>query len=232
MLEVKNIHTYYGSSYILQGVSLTVGKEEVVCLLGRNGAGKSTTLKSIMGIAPSREGTILFKGEEISRLKTFQIAWKGIGYVPEDRRIYPDFSVRENLEIVPHRRNEGMQWGLKESFALFPKLKQIEKRLGKQLSGGEQQMLTIARTLMGNPELVLLDEPSQGLAPIMVNILTEAIKKMKSLGITLLMSEQNINLAIKVASRVYVLDNGKIVFESAIKDLIQNEDIARKYLLV
>jgi branched-chain amino acid transport system ATP-binding protein len=232
MLEVKNIHTYYGSSYILQGVSLTVSKEEVVCLLGRNGAGKSTTLKSIMGIVSPREGMVLFKGEEIRGLKPFQIAWKGVGYVPEDRRIYPDFSVRENLEIVPHRTEGGMQWGLKESFALFPKLKQIEKRLGKQLSGGEQQMLTIARTLMGNPELVLLDEPSQGLAPIMVNTLIEAIKKMIGLGITLLMSEQNIHLAMKVASRVYILDNGKIVFESTIRDFIQNEEIAKRYLLV
>jgi branched-chain amino acid transport system ATP-binding protein len=232
VLEVKDIHTYYGSSYILQGVSLTVSKEEVACLLGRNGAGKSTTLKTIMGIVSPREGMILFKGEEIRGLKPFQIAWKGVGYVSEDRRIYPDFSVRENLEIVPHRKDEGMQWGLRESFTLFPQLKLIERRLGKQLSGGEQQMLTIARTLMGNPELVLLDEPSQGLAPIMVTTLIEAIKKMRSLGITLLMSEQNIHLAIKVASRVYILDNGRVVFESSIDDFVKNEAIARKYLLV
>ena len=144
MLEVKTIHTYYGSSYILQGVSMTVKKGEVVCLLGRNGAGKTTTLKSIMGIAPPREGMIFFKGEEIRGLKPFQIARKGLGYVPEDRRIYPDFSVRENLEIVPPRRDGRLHWGLKESYDLFPKLKLIERRLGKQLSGGEQQMLTIA----------------------------------------------------------------------------------------
>jgi len=232
VLEVETVHTYYGSSYILQGVSLTVKKEEVVCLLGRNGSGKTTTLKTIMGIAPSRKGAISFKGEEISRLKPFQIARKGVGYVPEDRRIYPDFTVRENLEVVPRRRDGGLPWGLKESYDLFPKLKLIERRLGKQLSGVEQQMLSIARTLMGGPELILLDEPSQGLAPIMVNTLIDAIRKLRNRGVTILMSEQNIHAAIKVANRVYLLDNGKVVFESAVSDFVQNENIARRYLLV
>ncbi len=232
MLEVEGIHTYYGSSYILRGVSLRVRKGEVVCLLGRNGAGKTTTLKSIMGIVPPRDGMISFKGARIAGLKPFQIARKGLGYIPEDRRIFPDFSVRENLTVVPSRPGSGVRWGLEESYDLFPKLKLLEKRLGKQLSGGEQQMLTIARTLMGSPELVLLDEPTQGLAPIMVNALITAIGKLRALGITILMSEQNISLAVKTADRVCILDNGKVVFEGPAKDFVQNEEITQRYLLV
>jgi branched-chain amino acid transport system ATP-binding protein len=232
MLEVQEIHTYYGSSYVLQGVSLMVGLGEIVCILGRNGAGKTTTLKSIMGILTPRRGSVKYNGREIKGLRPFKIARMGIEYVPEDKRIYPDFTVRENLEVVPRNLQREAQWGFNEVFTLFPQLKMIQKRLGGQLSGGEKQMLTIARALVGNPELLLLDEPCEGLAPMVVASLLEAVKKIRSQGVTVLLTEQNVHFCIKLSDRVYILDEGKVVFEGTSKDFLQHEDLAKKYLLV
>jgi branched-chain amino acid transport system ATP-binding protein len=233
VLEAQDIHTYYDSSYILRGVSLQVKTGEIVALLGRNGAGKTTTLKSIMGILVPRKGSLIYKGQEIKGLRPFQIARKGIGYVPEDRRIYPDFTVRENLEVVSrHLRRETRWKSSEEIFTLFPELREIEARLGYQLSGGESQMLTIARTLLTNPEVLLLDEPSEGLAPLVVARLLDAIKVLKTQGLGILLSEQNSRFAAKVADRVYILDEGKILFEGTCREFVQSEEVAQKYLLV
>jgi branched-chain amino acid transport system ATP-binding protein len=232
MLEIKNIHTYYDSSYILRGVSVEVKKEEIVALLGRNGAGKSTTLKSVMGIVVPKEGIVKYNGQEISGSKPFKIARLGIGYVPEDRRTYADFTVRENLQVV-YREPEGRtKWGIDEVFSLFPELKDIQKRLGHQLSGGLNQMLTIARTLVTNPNVLLLDEPSEGLAPLVVKRLAEAIMTMRDEGLSILLSEQNSRFATKVANRVYILDEGKIVFAGTREDFVNDDELAQKYLLV
>jgi len=232
MLEIRDIHTYYDSSYILRGVSLEVKKQEIVALLGRNGAGKSTTLKSIMGIVVPRKGIVKYNGQEIRGLKPFKIARMGIGYVPEDRRTYADFTVRENLQVV-YREPEGRnRWNYDEVFSLFPELKDIQKRVGHQLSGGLNQMLTIARTLVTNPEVLLLDEPSEGLAPLVAKRLGEAIVAMKDQGLSILLSEQNSRFAAKVANRVYILDEGKIVFQGTREDFVQNDELARRYLLV
>ena len=233
MLEIKDIHTYYDSSYILRGVSLEVQAPEIVALLGRNGAGKTTTLKSIMGILVPRKGSVTYKGEQIKGLRPFQIARKGIGYVPEDRRIYPDFTVRENLEVVSrHLRRETRWKSIEAVFDLFPELRGLEARLGYQLSGGESQIVTICRTLLTNPEVLLLDEPSEGLAPLIIIRLLDAIKALKTQRLSILLSEQNSRFVTKVADRVYILDEGKIVFQGTCKDFVESEEAAQKYLLV
>jgi branched-chain amino acid transport system ATP-binding protein len=229
MLEVKNVHTYHGLSHILFNVSLTVSKGEVVGLLGRNGAGKSTTMRSIMGLTPPREGTVSFKGEDLRGVKPYVLFRKGIGYVPDDRRVFADLSVEDNLDIVYSR---SPQWTKERVYDLFPALREIQARRAGHLSGGEQQMLTIARALMGSPDLLLLDEPTEGLAPLIVKDLEEQILRLKEAGISILLSEQNIRSALKMISRVYVIDNGHIRFEGTVAELEADEEVKRKYLMV
>jgi len=229
MLDVNAIDTYYGLSHILFGVTLRVRAGEVVGLLGRNGAGKSTTMKSIMGIVPPRKGTITFKGTGIAGRKPFMLFRQGIGYVPDDRRVFADLCVDDNLEIV-HRR--GNEWDKERVYGLFPALREIRSRRAGHLSGGEQQMLTIARALMGSPELLLLDEPTEGLAPLIVRDLEEQILRLKEAGISILLSEQNVRSALKMITRAYVIDNGRIRFEGTVDELEANEEVKRKYLMI
>ena len=229
MLDVRGIHTYYGLSHILFDVSLTVSQGEVVGLLGRNGAGKSTTMRSIMGLTPPKEGTIVYDGEEITAKKPFVLFRKGIGYVPDDRRVFADLSVDDNLEIVYSRSPE---WTKERVYAIFPALGEIRSRRGGNLSGGEQQMLTIARALMGGPDLLLLDEPTEGLAPLIVRDLEQQILTLKEAGISILLSEHNIRSALKMIDRAYVIDNGRIRFHGMVDELERNEEVKKKYLMV
>ena len=232
MLEVEHIHTYYGLSHILFGVSLTIEAGKVVCLLGRNGAGKSTTLKSIIGIAPPKKGSIRFKDVEIAGKQPFMLVRMGIGYVPDDRRIFADLTVEDNLEIA-ERRVEGIQgWDKDRVFELFPVLKNIASRSGGCLSGGEQKMLAIARALMGNPELLLLDEPTEGLAPLMVKVLEERIGALKEAGLTVLLAEQNVKTTLRLSDHGYIIDDGKIRYHGSVDELRENEEVRKKYLLI
>jgi branched-chain amino acid transport system ATP-binding protein len=233
MLEVEGIHTFYGLSHILFGVSLRVEPGEVVCLLGRNGAGKTTTLKSIMGLTPPKQGSIRFKGEKITGKEPYLLARKGIGYVPDDRRIFADLTVGENLEIAARSsETRFVRWDKERVYELFPALKEIESRKGGCLSGGEQKMLAIARALMGNPELLLLDEPTEGLAPMLVRALEEQIKKLQETGLTVLLAEQNVRSALRLGDRGYIIDNGQIRYQGSIEELRENEEVRKKYLLV
>lgn len=232
MLEIEEIHTYYGLSHILFGVSLQVNPREVVCLLGRNGAGKTTTLKSIMGLTPPKQGTIKFKGEVITGKAPYLLARKGMGFVPDDRRIFADLSVGENLEIAVRKGTQSEGWAKEKVYTLFPALKNIEDRKGGCLSGGEQKMLAIARALMGNPELLFLDEPTEGLAPLLVHALEEQIITLRQVGLTVLLAEQNVRSTLKVSDRGYIIDNGHIRYHGSIEELRENEEIRKKYLLV
>jgi branched-chain amino acid transport system ATP-binding protein len=232
MLEVEGIHTFYGLSHVLFGVSLKVNPGEIVCLLGRNGAGKSTTVKSIMGLTPPKQGSIKFKGEEIIGKEPYLISRKGIGYVPDDRRIFADLTVGENLEIAAREAEEGEGWTKEKVYELFPALKEIESRKGACLSGGEQKMLAIARALMGNPTFLLLDEPSEGLAPVLVHIFEERIRKLKEAGLAVLLAEQNVRFALRVSDRGYIIDDGRVRYQGSIEELRENEDVRKKYLLV
>lgn len=232
MLEVEGIHTFYGLSHILFGVSLRVEQGEVVCLLGRNGAGKSTTLKSIMGLTPPKQGSIKFKGEEITGKAPYLLARKGMGYVPDDRRIFADLTVGENLEIAARKPRGAEGWNKERVYELFPALKEIESRKAGCLSGGEQKMLAIARALMGNPELLLLDEPTEGLAPMLVRALEEQITKLKRAGLTVLLAEQNVRSALRLSDRVYIIDNGQIRYQGSVEEFRENEEVRKKYLLV
>ncbi|HMK35878.1 MAG TPA: ABC transporter ATP-binding protein [Desulfomonilaceae bacterium] len=229
-LEVRGINTYYGLSHILFDVSLEVDQGEVVVLLGRNGAGKTTTMRSIMGLSAPKQGTVTFKGQDITGLPPYKTARLGIGFVPEDRRIFPDLSVKANLDVG--RRGTSGRWTYERIYKYFPRLEELNNRRGGFLSGGEQQMLTIARTLMGNPELVLLDEPSEGLAPIIVKVLGDFIDVMKQEGLTVLLSEQNVKFALKHSDRAYIVDNGHIKYHGTIEELAKDEDIKKKYLAV
>jgi len=232
LLEVKEIQTFYGLSHILFGVSLAIEKGETVCLLGRNGVGKTTTLRSIMGLTPPRTGSIQFQGSEIRGKQPFEICRMGLGLVPEDRVIFPDLTVRENLEIAVKKEDKGKNngWTVDKVHRLFPILKERDKQWGGTLSGGEQQMLTIARTLMGNPRLVLLDEPSEGLAPLVVRAIGEHIQALKKEGITLLLSEQNSSFALKVSDRAYILEKGQVTWKGNISELRENPEIMKNYL--
>jgi branched-chain amino acid transport system ATP-binding protein len=232
-LEVQGINTFYGLSHILFDVSLDVGQGEAVVLLGRNGAGKTTTMRSIMGLTPAKQGTVKFKGQEITELAPYRIARLGVGFVPEDRRIFPDLTVQANLE-VGHKKTSGRtnRWNLDRIYSVFPRLRELANRRGGTLSGGEQQMLTISRTLMGDPELLLLDEPSEGLAPIVVRDLGTFIDLIKQEGITVLLSEQNVKFSLKHSDRAYILDSGHIKFQGSIAELEKNEEIKKKYLAV
>ncbi len=233
LLELNAVNTFYGRSHILFDVSLAVEKGEVVSLLGRNGAGKSTTFRSIIGLTPPQSGEVIFKGERISGMRAFRICRRGIGFVPEDRRCFPDLTVRENLEVAARRtKDTGNAWTIERIEALFPRLRERERNLGSQLSGGEQQMLTIARTLMTNPEVLLLDEPSEGLAPLVVSLLADMILRIREEGVTVLLAEQNLHFCAKVADRGYVIDKGSVKYEGPMSDLLANEEVKEKYLAV
>jgi len=233
VLVVKEINTFYGLSHILFGVSLEVKQSETVCLLGRNGVGKTTTLRSIMGLAPPRSGSIKFMGKEIRGKQPFDIYRLGIGLVPEDRIIFPDLTVHENLEIgikKGKRRGNTEGWTVEKVHRLFPILKVRDKQWGGTLSGGEQQMLTIARTLMGNPRLLLLDEPSEGLAPLVVRAIEEQTLLLKKEGMTILLSEQNSNFALKISDRGYILEKGLVAWQGSISELKGDPSIMKNYL--
>ena len=230
LLEVKEINTFYGLSHIIFGLSLAVDEGETVCILGRNGVGKTTTLRSIMGLTPPRSGSIKFCGEEIRGKQSFEIARRGIGFVYENRMIFPDLTVRENLEIAAQRRNNAGDWTLEKAYRLFPVLKERDKQWGGTLSGGEQQMLTIARTLMGNPRLLLLDEPSEGLAPLVVRAIEEQVLALKKEGMTILLSEQNSGFAFNVSGRAYILEKGHVVWQGHFSELRENPEIMKNFL--
>ena len=229
MLDVHAINTFYGEAHILHEVSLHVEKGETVSLLGRNGAGKTTTLRSVLGLTPARAGRISFKGEDITRLMTHTIARKGVGWVPDNRRIFPTLTVQRNLEIA-QRHAAHNDWDLQAIYRHFPILERYRDRKGEFLSGGEQQMLAIARTLMGNPDLLLLDEPSQGLAPKIVREVMSIILELKQKGISILLVEQNSVMALAVSERCYILDDGRIVHESASRELDANKDLKKDLL--
>jgi len=231
MLEVKEIHTYYGTSHILFGISFEVKEGEAVCLLGRNGAGKTTTFRSIIGLTPPKSGSIRFQGNAITGNPPYRIAKMGIGYVPDTRRIFPDLTVRQNI-LVARREKQGAIWNLDRIYGLFPKLKELDSHMGTQLSGGEQQMLTIARTLMTNPQLLLLDEPGEGLAPLVIEAMKEQLGEIKKFGTTMLICEHNVGLATALSNRAYVMDKGTIRYQGTIEELRKNEEVRKKYLMV
>ena len=236
MLEVRNIHSYYGKSHILHGVSLDLNEGELVCLLGRNGVGKSTTLKSIMGVVKPQSGSIRFNNEELVGREPFQIARSGIGYVPEDRRIFRSLTVHENLlmGIKSGQKGEAANsgWTIERVYDLFPRLKERCNNKGGHLSGGEQQMLTVVRTLMGNPKLILVDEPTEGLAPLIVKDVLDMLATVRKSGVTVLMVEQNFKAAIRVADRFYIMSKGQIVFNGNMEELLAAEDVRKNYLEV
>ncbi len=234
LLEVDRLHTFYGDSHILADLSLEVAEGEVVCLLGRNGAGKSTTLKSIIGLAPPRAGRILLRGQDVAGLPPFRVARRGIGYVPEDRRVFPNLTVAENLEVA--RKTWGdtatKRWTAEGLFALFPRLEERRRQRAGSLSGGEQQMLTIARTLMGNPEVLLLDEPSEGLAPLVVEMLEEQLRRLKAAGLTIMLTEQSVRFVAELGDRVYILENGTVRYQGTMRQFLDDEEVRRAYLAV
>jgi branched-chain amino acid transport system ATP-binding protein len=232
ILEVQDIYTSYGLSQILFGVSLAVDEGECVALLGRNGVGKTTTLRSIMGLTPPRQGMVRYKGQNITGKPAYRVAKLGIGFVPEDRRIFPDLTVQENLDVArkPPAALHATAWTVERVYDLFPVLAKLSDRKGGYLSGGEQQMLTIGRTLMGNPNLLLLDEPSEGLAPLVVRDLGAQIQRLKADGMTILLCEQNAKFATALSNRAYILEKGQVCFTGNIKELQDNEDIRRQYL--
>ena len=231
MLAVEKIQAFYGDAQVLFDVSLAVEAGEVVALLGRNGAGKTTTIRSIMGLTPPRTGRIVFQGQEIANLPPYTIANRGVGFVPDNRRIFPTLTVKQNLELAKKRGKRGQDdWTLESIYHHFPKLKEIESRKGEVLSGGEQQMLTIARTLMGNPDLVLLDEPTEGLSPLMVMEVMKIIRELKEKGETILLIEQNSTLALSVSQRAYILENGHIVYVGPAGALSTDGEAKQRYL--
>jgi branched-chain amino acid transport system ATP-binding protein len=235
LLQVKEIHTYYDESHVLDGVTLDVEQGQMVVILGRNGVGKSTTLKSIMGIAPARSGKILFKGEDITGLTPFRIARKGIGYVPEERRIFPQLTVRENLIMghKPGKNNQGKgQWTIERAYGRFPRLEERDGTLGGNLSGGEQQMLTLVRTLMGGPELIMIDEPSEGLSPIMAETIFDIINTIHQEGASVILVDRNLPYACGVAEKVYIMSKGSIVHEGTGKGVLESKDIQAQFLAV
>ena len=231
VIEVEGLDVYYGTSQILFGVNLSVAPGETMALLGRNGAGKSTTMKAIAGLVPARRGRVMFRGETVSRQKPYRIARAGIGFVPEDRQIFPDHTVEDNLTIGYKKGPEGQdEWPLKSIYEVFPLLEPLRRRIAGRLSGGEQQMLAIARTLMGNPALLLLDEPSEGLAPIIVQRIGALLRQLRARGATILIAEQNMHFCLGLASRATVIDKGHIVYSASIEELKANEDIRQRYL--
>ena len=232
MLELKEIHTYYGLSHVIQGVSLTVEEGEIITLIGRNGAGKTTTLKSIIGLTPPRAGTITFQGEDITRLPTHLIAQRGIAFVPEERRVIPNLTVAENLKIgmLKNKDKSKNVKLLERTFAYFPRLQERLTQRGGSLSGGEQQMLTMARGLVSDPAIMLIDEPTEGLMPLLVNQIAIILKEMNKDGVTILLVEQNVEMALSISTRGYVIDQGVIQFAAPAKELQQNREIQQRYL--
>jgi branched-chain amino acid transport system ATP-binding protein len=229
LLDVRDIHTAYGLSRVLFGVSLEVAAGECVCLLGRNGVGKTTTIRSIAGLTPPQAGRVAWRGADITGWEPYRVARAGIGFVPEDRRIFAELTVWENLDVA--RKGTG-PWTIERVFALFPTLRQLQQRQGGFLSGGEQQMLTIARTLMGNPALLLLDEPSEGLAPLVVDHLQEQIAGLKRDGLTILLAEQNVEFSLALADRVYVLEKGAVRFRGPASALRDDETLRHDLLTI
>jgi branched-chain amino acid transport system ATP-binding protein len=223
------INTFYGISHILFDLSMKMNEGEVACILGRNGVGKTTTLKSIIGLAPPRSGSIVFLGVEIMGKQPFEIARMGIGFVPEDRVIFPDLTVKENLEMGINRKNRG-RWTMKQVYGMFPILKERENQMGGTLSGGEQQMLTIARTLMGNPRLLLLDEPSEGLAPLIVKELENQVRSLKTEGMPIILSEQNSSFVMRLSDRAYILEKGQVRWNGQVSELKERPEIMKTYL--
>ena len=235
-LTAENLNAWYGAAQVLYDVSFTIGRGEVVALMGRNGAGKSTTMKAVMGLMSRRSGMVRVNGRDVSRLRPFEIARLGVGFVPEDRRIFSDLTVEENLDTgrqPPRRFEDGAEapnWTPDALFRLFPNLAELRARPGGRMSGGEQQMLTIARTLMGNPLIVLLDEPSEGIAPLIVEAIADTIIELKKHGLSILLSEQNVGFAQLVSDRAYMLEKGQICWQGTMTELAENADIQRTYL--
>ena len=227
MLEVAELHTYYGESHVLQGVSLAVGPGEVVGILGRNGMGKTTLIRSIIGFTPARRGTVRFKGADITRWPPFRAVERGMGLVPQGRRVFPSLTVRENLEVA--RRQPG-RWTLQSVYALFPRLGERARNRANKLSGGEQQMLAVGRALMTNPELLLMDEPTEGLAPLLVREVGRAIAELKREGLSILLVEQNLPLALAAADRIHVLSRGRIVHTCSPAELAADDEVKSRYL--
>jgi branched-chain amino acid transport system ATP-binding protein len=232
LLSLKGVWAGYGHANVLFGVDLDIMPGECVSLLGRNGVGKSTTIRSIMGLTPPRKGSIVFKGEEIAGKQPYQIAKRGIGWVPEDRRIFPDLNVLENLDVGIKSNGQNQTWTTERVLELFPKLRELMQRKGGFLSGGEQQMLTIARTLMGNPDLIMLDEPSEGLAPLVVEHLRDQIAQLKAKGATILLAEQNMDFVLSLADRVFILQKGEIVFSGTADAVRSDRSLKDRYLAV
>jgi branched-chain amino acid transport system ATP-binding protein len=233
ILKVDRIDTFYGQSHVLQGVSFSINEGEVVSLLGRNGVGKTTTLRSIMGLTPPRTGKILLRDVDIAGKPPFQIAQMGIGYMPDDRRIFPDLTLYENLELARRLSKKGkVEWTFEKVYNLFPVFTDLKERKGTQLSGGEQKMLAIGRALMKNPDLLLLDEPSEGLAPLIVQNLVEVIGRIQGEGVTILLADQNLKFCRKTSDRGYILEKGIVQYQGLMEEIWQNEDIVKKYLVV
>lgn len=232
VLQVRNLVAGYGQSVVIHGISLAVERGEIACLLGRNGAGKTTTLRSLMGLTPVRSGDITFLDREIQGKSPFQVARLGIGFVPDDRRIFPDLTVEENLELARRVAGRSGRWTVEQVCELFPVLRNLLDHKGNHLSGGEQKMLAIGRALMQNPELLLLDEPIEGLAPLVVKHLGEALRQIREAGVTILLADQNVKFCRKVANRGYILEKGLIQFEGTMAAIWENEAILHKYLAV
>jgi len=227
VLEVSGLHTYYGESHVLQGVSLTVGPGEVVAILGRNGMGKTTLMRSIIGFTPPRQGSVRFKGQDITGWASHRMTALGMALVPQGRRVFPSLSVRENLDVA--RRGDG-RWSLERVYAVFPRLRERERNRASKLSGGEQQMLAIGRALMSNPDLLLMDEPTEGLAPLLVREVGRVMGELRGQGLSILLVEQNLPLALAVADRVHILSRGQIVHSSTPAELMASEDVKSRYL--
>ena len=230
MLEVRDLHAYYGKSHILHGVSLSVGEGEIVSLLGRNGVGRSTTIKAVMGQVAAT-GSVRFKGEEILGRKTFEIAHLGLGYVPENRDIFPTLTVEQNLQLGMKRSKPG-KWTVEEMYKMFPRLRERRNTAAGVMSGGEQQMLTLCRTLMGDPDLVMIDEPTEGLAPKIVELVGQYLRELKNRGISVLLVEQKLSIALDISDRLYVMGHGQIVFEGSPDDLKANQAVRKEWLEV
>jgi branched-chain amino acid transport system ATP-binding protein len=232
MLSVSNLHAFYGKSHVLHGVNLFVGRGEIVSLLGRNGVGRSTTIRAIMGLVTAR-GTVTFQGrDDLVGLKPHEIAWRGLGYVPEDRAIFPDITVRENLLLGIKGKRGGARWSIDDMFAQFPRLRERGDALAGVLSGGEQQMLTLCRTLLGDPDLIMIDEPTEGLAPLIVEQVAKLLLEIRRRGVSILLVEQKLAIALDVSDRVYVMGRGAVVFEGTPAQLRENAAVRKEWLAV
>ena len=231
MLEVKDLHAYYGKSHIIQGISFSIAEGEIVSLLGRNGVGRSTTIKAVMGEV-AHTGSIMFKGEEIGRLPTHEIARRGLGYVPENRDIFPTMTTLNNLLLGEKKKDQTGRWSLDDMYKMFPNLGERSHVLAGLISGGEQQMLTICRTLMGDPDLVMIDEPTEGLAPKLVEQVADLLKEIASRGLSILLVEQKLTIAMEISNRVIVMGHGELVFEGTPDELRANDKVRREWLEV